>query len=121
MERNKTCDMMALPETFEKLVNEYSHNVKENTTLRTEKIIRTDIVLKAWDYYKQKEYENGCVKGYLNCINDHKYNPEHLSIELTESESLKLNRIAEVLNLEYPDVIKRAIDMIYTMVGDKNE
>lgn len=115
------CDTMVIPETFEELISEYSYNVRENTTLGTEKMIRTDIVLKAWNYYKWKEYENGCVKGYLNCINDYKYNPEHLSIELTDLEGFKLNKIAEALNMKYPDVIKRAIDMIYTMVGERNE
>ena len=114
------CKAMVMPETFEEFIEMCSWNTLENKSKGESSIIDYSTVLKAWDYYKQKEYEQGCVKGYLNCISDHKYNPERLSIELAESESLKLERISEALNMGYPEVIKRAINMIYIMVGESN-
>lgn len=115
------CNAMVMPETFEQFIDEYKFSDEKEYYTNGSELVQKFRVMQAWDYYKQKEYESGCVKGYLNCINDHKHNPEHLSIEFTNLESLKLIRIAEALNMEYPEVIKRAINMIYTMVGDRNE
>lgn len=115
------CNAMVMPETFEQFIDEYKFSDEKEYYTNGSELIQKFRVMQAWDYYKQKEYEHGCVKGYLNCINDHNYKPERLSIELTELESLKLERVSEVLNMGYPDVIKRAIDMIYIMVGNRNE
>lgn len=114
------CNAMVMPETFEQFIDEYKFNDEKEYYTNGSELVQKFRVMQAWDCYKQKEYEHGYVKGYLNCIGDHKYNPERLSIELAESESLKLERISEALNMGCSEVIKRAINMIYIMVGERN-
>lgn len=112
---------MAMPETFEEFIEMYSYNTRENNSKGRSNIIESSTVLKAWEHYRQKEYEKGSVRGYINCIDDHGYKPEFLNLSLSDSESLKLRELAEALNMEYPEVIERAINTVYMMVGERNE
>ena len=64
-----TC--MDMPESFEKFVEEYSFKDEKEYYTNGSKLVQVTRVIQAWEHYKKKEYEAGCVDGYINCINDH--------------------------------------------------
>lgn len=69
-------NVMDMPDTFEEFIKEYSFKDEKEYYTNGSELVQVLRVMQAWEYYKNKVYEEGCVAGYRNCIKDHTYNRE---------------------------------------------
>lgn len=68
--------VMDMPETFEEFIKEYGFKDEKEYYTNGSELVQVSRAMQAWEHYKNKVYEEGCVAGYTNCMNDHRYKGE---------------------------------------------
>lgn len=65
-------NVMDMPDTFEEFIKEYSFKDGKEYYTNGSELVQVSRVMQAWEHYKNKVYEEGCVAGYMNCMDDHR-------------------------------------------------